>query len=233
MERLEKNDLRQEYIIPALDAFKSIMDEGVTCGPFWNEVSNHPEYPTSKVFTWLYDNGESYEDYREYKEHKFYSTLQIASEYFWASVVDDYEGKYVLTEWELDTQEKSILEESAWIKCKPYYNEEWQGDYEPDYEEDFLSKWEDDHYWNGEPKYPERSIEDAWEFIDWFENPDNPSIMKETSYLEEIELERDWLSHEGTNYQEWKECEEEIKKRKSDILCEELNNMLVELLTIK
>ena len=57
--------------------------------------------------------------------------------------------------------------------------------------------------------------------------------MKETSYLEEIELERDWLSHEGTNYQEWKECEEEIKKRKSDILCEELNNMLVELLTIK
>jgi hypothetical protein len=53
MKRLEKNDIRQEYIIPALDAFESIMDEGVTCEPFWNEVSNHPEYPTSKVFTWL------------------------------------------------------------------------------------------------------------------------------------------------------------------------------------
>ena len=134
----------------------------------------------------------------------------------------------ILTEWELDTQEKKTLEESAWIKCKPYYNEEWQG--EPDYEEDFLPKWEDDHYWNGEPKYPERSIEDAWEFIDWFEDPDNPSIMKETSYLEEIMLENEWLTHEGTNYQEWKECEEEIRKRKSAILLDELNSMLVELL---
>ena len=53
MKRLEKNDLRREYIIPALDAFESIMDEGVTCEKFWDEVSHHPEYPTSKVFTWL------------------------------------------------------------------------------------------------------------------------------------------------------------------------------------
>jgi hypothetical protein len=54
MKRLEKNDLRQEYIIPALDAFESIMDEGVTeCENFWDEASHHPEYPTSKMFAWL------------------------------------------------------------------------------------------------------------------------------------------------------------------------------------
>ena len=53
MKRLEKNDLRQEFIIPALNAFESIMDEGVTCEKFLDEVSHHPEYPTSKVFTWL------------------------------------------------------------------------------------------------------------------------------------------------------------------------------------
>ena len=53
MERLEKNDIRQEYIIPALGAFESVMNEGTTCEPFWDEVSHHPEYPTSKVFTWL------------------------------------------------------------------------------------------------------------------------------------------------------------------------------------
>ncbi len=166
------------------------------------------------VVSHYYDNGESYEDYREYEEHKLYSTLQIASEYFWASVVDDYEGKYVLTEWELDTQEKKTLEESAWIKCKPYYNDEWQGDYEPEY---------DDEWHNYSPN-PSESYKEYWRWED--SSPDwNDDISEE-----EDKAWYEYVTTPGTNYQEWKECEEEIKKRKSDILLDELNSMLVELL---
>ena len=51
---MTKDELRQEYIIPALDAFESIMDKGVTeCENFWDEVLHHPEYPTSRAFAWL------------------------------------------------------------------------------------------------------------------------------------------------------------------------------------
>ena len=53
MKSLEKNDLRREYIIPALDIFESIMDKDANRGSFWNEVLHHPEYPASKVFAWL------------------------------------------------------------------------------------------------------------------------------------------------------------------------------------
>ena len=161
------------------------------------------------VVSHFYDNGESYEDYRDYEDHKLYSTLQIALEHFWASVESDYEGKYVLTEWELDTQEKNQLEESAWIKCEPWYNDEWQGGYEPD-----------DEDYDCSPD-PMESTEEAFRYL---EGEDRES------YYEELNLEREWLSHEGSNYQEWKECEEEIKKRKSDILLDELNGLLVDLL---
>lgn len=167
------------------------------------------------VVSHYYDNGESYEDYREYKEHKLYSTLQIASEYFLAAVVDDYEGKYVLTEWELDTQEKKTLEESAWIECKPYYNGGWQGDYEPDYED-----------YDYSPN-PTESYKEYWRWED--SSPDwNDDISEEE--------DRAWFEYvttPGTNYQEWKECEEEIEERKKQIELESLNEMLEELLTIK
>ena len=49
---------------------------------------------------------------------------------------------------------------------------------------------------------------------------------------DEIKAEKEWLYHEGTNYQEWKECEEEIEERKKQIELESLNEMLEELLTI-
>jgi hypothetical protein len=163
------------------------------------------------VVSHYYDNGESYEDYREYENHELYSTYQKAKDKFWASVVGDYEGKYVLTEWELDTQKKSTLEESAWVPCKPWYNDVWQGDPEPD-----------DEPYDYSPD-PMESTEEAFRYL---EGEDRES------YYEELSLERDWLSHEGTNYQEWKECEEEIKKRKSDILLDELNSMLTDLLHV-
>lgn len=163
------------------------------------------------IVSHYYDNGESYEDYREYENHELYSTYQKATDKFWASVVGDYEGKYFLIEWELDTQEKEILEESAWIACKPYYSEEWQGNPEPDYEGyDCLPD-------------PMESTEEVFRYLEW---------KYRESYYEELSLESEWLNHEGTNYQEWKECEEEIKKRKSDILLDELNSMLTDLLHV-
>lgn len=163
------------------------------------------------VVSHYFDNGESYEDYREYEEHKLYSTLQIASEYFWASVAGDYEGKYVLTEWELDTQEKKTLEESTWITCRPYYNEEWQG--EPDY---------DDECYDYSPD-PADSYKEYWRWEDL--SPKHDDIPEEEDKV--------WLEYvitPSTNYQEWEKVNEEIRKRKSDILLEELNNVLDELL---
>lgn len=72
-----------------------------------------------------YNNGESYEDYREYEDTFLFSTQKKASDFFWTKVTDDYEGKYVLLEWEADTQEKTILEESVFITCTP---ESWSYD---------------------------------------------------------------------------------------------------------
>lgn len=68
-----------------------------------------------------YNNGESYEDYREYEDTFLFSTKKNASDFFWTKVTDDYEGEYVLLEWEADTQEKTILEESVFIACTPEY----------------------------------------------------------------------------------------------------------------
>ena len=165
------------------------------------------------VVSHYYDNGESYEDYREYENHELYSTYQKAKDKFWASVVGDYEGKYVLTEWELDTQEKRQLEESAWIKCKPWYDDEWQGD--PDY---------DDYNCEYTGPDPHDSIEEYWIWEDECGyRPDEISDEEDAAWFK-------YVTTPGTNYQEWKECEEEIKKRKSDILLDELNGLLVDLL---
>ncbi len=161
------------------------------------------------VVTHFYDNGESYEDYRGYEEHKLYSTYQLGLRAFYDSVESDYEGKFTLTEWELDTQERYLLEESAWVECKPYYNEEWQGDYEPEY--------------NPEDYYPD-PMDSYKEYWRWEDETSHDDISKEE--------DKAWLEYvitPGTNYHEWEECEEEIKKRKSDILFEELNNLLINL----
>ena len=164
------------------------------------------------VVSHYYDNGESYEDYREYENHELYSTYQKAKDKFWASVVGDYEGKYVLTEWELDTQEREILEESAWITCKPYYNDEWQGDYEPDYED-----------YDCSPD-PIDSYKEYWRWEDSL--PDLDDGISE----EEDKAWFKYVTTPGTNYREWEEVNEDIKKRKQAMQFESLNEMLEELL---
>ena len=164
------------------------------------------------VVSHYYDNGESYEDYREYEEHELYSTYQLGLRTFYDYVESDYEGKLTLTEWELDTQEKKTLEESAWIKCTSWYDRQ-SCCYEPDPEEYEYDPWE--------------RCADSVNYNVEYECAEFESIK------DEIKAEKEWLTHEGTNYQEWKECEEEIEERKNQIELESLNEMLDELLTIK
>lgn len=154
-----------------------------------------------------YDNGESYEDYREYSDYNYYSTLKKASTFFWNKVADEYEGKYQLIEWELDTQDQRVLEESPWITCTPCY-------------------WVPDEYCDCETEQdftpdPMASIEEYWRW----EDPCDEWIDYEW------EIEQEYLTSENTNFKEWKECEREIQERKSQALFEELNKLLSELIT--
>ena len=170
------------------------------------------------IVSHYYDNGESYEDYREYEDHLYFSTFKKASSSFWKKVTDDYEGKFILETVELDTQEREILEESPWIKCTSYYDEEWQGEHEPEYDQ--LEPCYDQYGYYFDPRDPEKRSHNALWALEMFEREE---------YYEELSLESEWLSHEGTNYQEWEEVNEEIRKRKNAILFEELNEILKEL----
>lgn len=162
------------------------------------------------VLSHFYDNGESYEDYREYEEHKLYSTYQLGLKAFYDSVESDYEGKFNLIEWELDTQKRQLLEESAWIKCKPYYNEEWQGDYEPDYE-----------YEEDAPD-PTESYKEYWRWEDASPEYDDIPEDEDKAWFE-------YVTTPGTNYREYQECEMELKERRSALLLEELTSLLKDL----
>jgi hypothetical protein len=167
------------------------------------------------VVSHYYNNGESYEDYREYENHEFYSTLKKAIKAFWDHVTVDYEGKFVLSVKTLDTQEGQKLEESAWVNCTPYYpDEEWQGD--PDY---------DDYNCEYTGPDPLASIEEYWE---WEREcgchpEDNISEEEDKAWFE-------YVTTPGTNYREWEEVNEDIKKRKQAMQFESLNEMLEELL---
>lgn len=66
------------------------------------------------------DNGLSYEDYREYTDIKLYSSLDEASKIYKEKVSNKYEGNFELIEWEIDTNNKTTLEESPYIDCTPY-----------------------------------------------------------------------------------------------------------------
>ena len=156
-----------------------------------------------------YDNGESYEDYRTYEDHFYYSTLKLATSIFWDKATGDYEGKYVLSSVELDTQETECLEKTPYLPC----SSQWE-----DYFEQNNPEPEDEEY--DDLPDPNKSAEEAFRHLDM--------VDREDCYRE-LDIEREWLSHEGSNYQEWEECEEEIKKRKSDILLDELNSMLTDL----
>lgn len=88
------------------------------------------------VVSHYYDNGESYEDYREYTEYAMFSTENKAYAFYCEKILSDYEGRYSMIEWELDTQKTILLERSPWVKCSSMYqyepNEPCLEDYEPD-----------------------------------------------------------------------------------------------------
>ena len=158
------------------------------------------------VVTHFYDNGESYEDYREYIEYAMFSTEGKAYAFYCEKILSDYEGRYSIFEWELDTQAKTLLEESPWVKCTSYYREQWQGEYEPEYEPEY--------------DYPDPmdSYKEYWRWDD------------ETSY-DDISEEEDkaWFNYvttPGTNYREYQECERELKERRNALLLEELTSLL-------
>jgi hypothetical protein len=154
------------------------------------------------VVTHFYDNGESYEDYMEYEDHLYFSTFKKASYSFWKKVSDDYEGKFVLEAVELDTQVKEILEESPWIKCTSYYDEEWPEECEYDYDPEY----DPGVYYSN----PMGSYKEYWEWED------------DTSYDDISEEEdRAWFEYvntPGTNYQIIKEIEDELIRRKEAMM---------------
>ena len=133
--------------------------------------------------THYYDNGESYEDYREYEDTQLYSDINNANSIYWAKVVSDYNGKYIFGEWEIDSQNKTILEESVYIKCKSCYEDV---DYENvDYE---------DYY----PDYNDSEM-----YIDCFSSEKYITEEEEN----EISEEEEWLTHKGENYKLFQEIE--------------------------
>lgn len=163
------------------------------------------------VVTHFYDNGESYEDYREYIEYTMFSTEGKAYAFYCEKILSDYEGRYSIFEWELDTQEKTLLEESPWVKCSPMYScDDWQGDYEPEY--------------NPEDYYPDpmKSYKEYWRHEDAFWYQDDIPEEEDRAWFE-------YVNTPGTNYREYQECERELKERRNALLLEDLNTLLKEL----
>lgn len=124
------------------------------------------------VVSHYYDNGESYEDYREYKDSYMFSTEGKAYAFYCDKILSDYEGKYLMYEWELDTQNVTLIEKSPWVDCTSpyqYFHNEYPEDYEPVYECDSQEQY------------------DSKDYID-----DN--IAESVSLLEELEAEEEWLT---------------------------------------
>lgn len=122
-----------------------------------------------------WDNGLSYEDYRAYESYKLFSTQQKAESYYYLHVVEKYEGKYTLIEWQLDTQEQIVLDECPYVQCTSECSYDYE-DHDP-YEEDLYSQ--EDWWPNGID--PHDSIESAWKFIegDGEETYNTPEWMEE------------------------------------------------------
>lgn len=146
-----------------------------------------------------YDNGLSYEDYREYESVSLFSSYKQASEIFWDNATSDYQGKYTLLEWELDSQNKTVLEETPYIACMPeYYNEEEYADDYIDYDSD------EGYYYNSE----------SWELI-----YDYCKAIAQDDSQKDID---DWLTHKGENY----EIFHQIEQDRIDKLLQTLNELL-------
>lgn len=159
---------------------------------------------TMKIYAVLhhYDNGYTYEDYRYYTDTYLFETRKAASDYFWTKVTDDYEGSYELYEWELDTQNKVLIEDSVWVKCSP---------------DDAI---DDDWDKNWEEYYDDK----ANDILDY-----NLSLYDTIEYLtirEELQIEDEWLTHEGENYKLFKEMEEAKTKAEFKTLNSLLDDQL-------
>ena len=138
-----------------------------------------------------YDNGEYGEDYRADTDLFLFSTIKKATNYYYSYVAEDFEGKYELVEWELDTQDQKVLEETPYVPCTPYdpyeddlYDEEPDMDYD-NYqlvpEDSIQSYWKWCDEWHGEiiPENPQCD-DIAREFCkEWNENLDNEECLKE------------------------------------------------------
>lgn len=165
------------------------------------------------VVTHFYDNGESYEDYREYEDHYYYSTFELASALFWEKAASDYEGQYVLSSVELDTQETECLEKTPYLPCSSQWDKYYaQVNPEPDYE---------DYDYTPDP------TESYIEYWRW-EDLCCPTIEEDIPE-EEDKAWLEYMTTPGTNYQEWEECERELKERRNAILLDELNTLLEDL----
>jgi len=156
---------------------------------------------TMKIYAVLhyYDNGLSFEDYREYTDTYLFETRKAANDYFWTKVTDDYEGKYELYEWELDTQNKVLIEDSIWITCTPI--------------DDIYSSIDFDDCYQEAEDYFTIEQETIKDYL--YTNPDD---------IDESTAEIEWLTHEGENYKLFKEMEE----AKNNAELKSLNSLLDE-----
>lgn len=162
------------------------------------------------VIIYSFDNGLVGEEYTTYEEYLLYSTLEKASEVFWNKASSDYEGKYELYSWELDTQRQELLEYTPYIPCT------FDGWDEPEPPEDY---YDNDDSWPDAPSYetPEKNIKCAWEYLKY---------EQYYSYNDEIQLENEYLTSKGTNYQAFKEADEEIQQRLLESLNKDLDDLL-------
>lgn len=148
--------------------------------------------------THLYDNGESYEDRCDYEVNMLYETLDAAKEIYWSSVFREYEGEYILYEWELDTQNRVILEKSPYVTCKPSYLydecDEYDGDDCMDYQYD-----------NPDPSY---SIKEYWRWDDEL----TAYALSEYDEYDEDDI-NEWLTHKGENLADLTALEEEKESK--------------------
>ena len=148
------------------------------------------------------DNGEHYEDRYTWDEFYYFSSYEKALAYYCDHIIDDYLGSFSIVEKTLDTQEETELEYSPWGGYTSMYDDVDNECYSEDYE--------DDHYCD--------DSEDGWPSLSIDELAEQQSIQ------EELMAEKEWLTHEGENYQIFKEIEEcELAK---------LNKALDELITL-
>lgn len=157
------------------------------------------------IVSHYYDNGESYEDYQDYQDHYYFSSLKMATAFYWDKVDGDYEGKYTLVKKTLNTQEEEQLEYSEYLPCSSC--------------------------WDNLPPRPE--AEEDYQDDDYDYCYDEQSECYVTEEEEEYYATQEYLNTPGTNYNMFKEIDEEIQKRKEDILINDLNKALSELLNDK